>query len=177
MTHTIDAERIRLVACDAAILTALLSGRAAVGTLLDVAVPPRLSRYGNAPIRYTLDKVQADPDSVVWWMYLCVYKPDNLLIGMCGYKGPPDEYGMVEIGYEIIKAYRRRGLGTEVARTLIANAFADSRVEVVQAHTLAQENPSAKLLRTCGLTRMEELTDPEDGLLWRWQLNRTYPSL
>lgn len=172
MTHTIDSERIRLVACNAAMLTALLSAKNAIGTLLNVAVPPRLSMYGKSPIRYTLEKVGADPASVAWWLYLSVYKPDNLLIGMCGYKGPPDEHGMVEIGYEIIKAYRRRGLGTDVARALIANAFADDRVAVVQAHTLAKENPSAKILRACGLTRLEEVTDPDDGLLWRWQLNR-----
>ncbi len=174
MTHTIDSDRIRLIACDTTMLTALLAGKGAIGRLLNVAVPTRLSSYGNAPFRYTLDKLQADPASGGWWLYLSVYKPDNLLIGTCGYKGPPDEHGMVEIGYEIIKSYRRRGLGTEVARALIANAFADDRVEVVQAHTLAKENPSAKLLRACGLTRLQELTDPEDGLIWQWQLNRQF---
>ncbi|MBC8153603.1 MAG: GNAT family N-acetyltransferase [Bacteroidetes bacterium] len=177
MTHTIDTERIQLVACDAAIFTALLAGKAAIGTLLNVAVPNRLTSYGNEPFRYSLNKIQQDPVEADWWMYLPIYKPENLLVGTCGYKGKPDEHGMVEIGYEIIKSYRRRGLGTEVAKALIGNAFADTRVEVVQAHTLAKPNPSTKILRACGMTREEELTDPDDGLLWRWQLNRTYPSL
>lgn len=172
MSHTIDTERIRLVACDAAMFTALLAGRGAIGFLLNVAVPNRLTSYGNDLFRYSFDKIQQDPAEADWWTYLPIYKPDNLLIGTCGYKGKPDEHGMVEIGYEIIKSHRRRGFGTEVAKALIANAFADDRVEIVQAHTLAKVNPSAKILRACGLTRMDELTDPEDGLLWRWQLNR-----
>lgn len=175
MSHTIDTERLRLVACDAAIFTALLAGKSAIGTLLNVGVPTQLTRYGNDPFRYSLDKIRQDPAEADWWTYLPIYKPDNRLIGTCGYKGKPDEHGTVEIGYEIIKSHRRRGLGTEVAKALVANAFADDRVERVQAHTLAEANPSAKILRACGLTRVEELTDPEDGLLWRWQLNRTYP--
>lgn len=172
MTHTIETERLRLVACDVAIMTALLVGKATVAQLLNVAVPNRLSSYGKAPYRYTLAKLHEDPGSVAWWMYLPILKAENLLIGTCGYKGPPDEKGIVEIGYEIIPAYRRRGLGKEVAEGLIDNAFTNSRVSVVQAHTLARINPSVKILQACGLTRTEELTDPEDGLIWRWQLSR-----
>ncbi len=173
MTHTIDTDRLRLISCDLALFDALLAGPNVASAVLQVDVPARWTQFGKRPIRYAADHLRADPAGLNWWMYLPIHKTDNRLIGSCGYKGPPDEHGMVEIGYELMKAYRRLGLGTELAKGLIANAFADDRVTTVQAHTLAHENPSTKILRHCGLLRVDELTDPEDGLLWRWQLNRS----
>ncbi len=173
MSHRIDTGRLQLVSCDSTIFDALLAGPKVASALLQVDIPPRWTQFGKRPIQYAYDQLRAEPTSLNWWTYLPIHTADNRLIGSCGYKGPPDEHGIVEIGYEIMKPYRRQGLGTELAKGLIANAFADNRVTTVQAHTLARENPSCKILRHCGMTWMGDLTDVEDGLLWRWQLNRS----
>jgi RimJ/RimL family protein N-acetyltransferase len=49
---------------------------------------------------------------------------------------------------------------------LIANAFADSRIKLIIAHTLGAENASTKVLAKCGFQKVEEINDPEDGLIW-----------
>lgn len=172
MTTPIDTGRLRLIACDGAIYDALLSGKKALTALLGIDVPTHWTSFGKAPIQYAYDRWQLDPGEAGWWLYLPVYKPENRLIGTGGYKGKPDKDGLVEIGYEISKSYRRRGLGLEFANGLVTNAFADRRVRIVQAHTLAQENPSAKLLRQLGMRKVDELTDADDGFIWRWQLNQ-----
>jgi ribosomal-protein-alanine N-acetyltransferase len=58
------------------------------------------------------------------------------LVGICGYKGPPNAAGEVKIGYSVIAAGQRRGFATGAVRLLIARAFRDPRVTTVAAETL-----------------------------------------
>ena len=102
-----------------------------------------------------------------WSTHLFVHVADRALIGIGGYTGPP-ENGAVEIGYCIAPAYRGRGLATAAAAELVARARA-AGVRTVQAHTLAQPNPSTGVLTALGFTRTAEL-DSEEGPLWRWEL-------
>jgi RimJ/RimL family protein N-acetyltransferase len=71
------------------------------------------------------------------------------LVGWGGFKGPPRE-GAVEIGYEIAAARQGRGLATEAATAMLAEAFADPAVERVLAHTLPVRNASNHILEKCG---------------------------
>jgi RimJ/RimL family protein N-acetyltransferase len=102
-----------------------------------------------------------------WSTHLFVHAADRALIGLGGYTGPP-ENGAVEIGYGIAPAYRGRGLATAAAAELVARARA-AGVRTVQAHTLAEANPSTGVLKGLGFTRTAEF-DSEDGLIWRWEL-------
>jgi ribosomal-protein-alanine N-acetyltransferase len=54
---------------------------------------------------------------------------------------------------------------------LIETGFARD-VEVVIAHTLAEFNPSTTVLQRCGMTKVNELFDPDDGPIWRWEVRR-----
>ena len=101
-----------------------------------------------------------------------VHVADNLLIGLCSFNGSPSHEGTVEISYGIAPAYRGRGFATEAVQMIVARAFNDDWVRTVQAHTLPEQNASTKVLEKCGFTLQGELTDPEDGLIWRWQLQR-----
>lgn len=109
---------------------------------------------------------QADP-----WQFgfAIVHKPDNVLIGMCGFVGPPNSDGIVEFGYAIAPTYRARGYATEAAAALVEFASSDPRVKLVRAHTLAETNASTRVLEKCGFKKVEEIIDPENGLpAWRW---------
>ena len=106
-----------------------------------------------------------DPD---WYSYLVVDPTTSTVIGLGGFKGPPDD-GAVEIGYSIAPAHRGRGHATAAARRWIDIASARG-VTLVCAHTLAEENPSTAVLRRLGFRRTAELTDPDVGAVWRWEL-------
>lgn len=57
-----------------------------------------------------------------------------------------------EIAYAVHVDYWGRGFGTEIARLLIAEAFADGRVERVQATCDPRNKASSRVLRRAGLS-------------------------
>ena len=110
---------------------------------------------------------QSDP-----WQFGCaiIHKSDNILIGTCGFPGPPDPSGVAEIAYGIAPAYQGRGYATEAAKSLIEFAVKDQRVRTIRAHTLAETNASTRVLEKCGLKKVGDAVDAENGLaVWRWE--------
>lgn len=77
------------------------------------------------------------------------YQPPEL-VGAGGYFGPPSEEGLVEIGFSIMPGCQNLGYATEFAEFLIKNAFTDSRVQKVIAHTTPMNLASCKVLKKCG---------------------------
>ena len=92
------------------------------------------------------------------------------VVGSCGYKGPPDPEGVVEIAYGVDPSFQGRGYARESAAALVEFALGTSGVRVVRAHTRPENGASARVLEACGFARVGEVTDPEDGRVWRWDL-------
>jgi len=65
--------------------------------------------------------------------------------------------------------YQGRGYATEAAAALVI--FALERVDVrrIRAHTAPEPNASTRVLSKCGFHHLGEVTDPEDGPVWRWE--------
>lgn len=127
---------------------------------------------GIEAIRFSYEYLKANPDARGWWTYLLIHVKDKVLVGLGGYKGKADESGIIEIGYAIIPAYRSRGLATEAAQGLVVHAFSQSQIKIVDAHTLAEANPSTRVLEKIGMRNVETISDPEDGEIWHWRLNK-----
>lgn len=98
-----------------------------------------------------------------------VHRDNDVLVGKSGFKGPPATDGTVEIAYMIAAEHQGKGYATEAAQALVAFAFNSGRVRTVRAHTLPESNASTRVLTKCGFQRIGEVTDPEDGLVWRWE--------
>ncbi len=101
--------------------------------------------------------------------FALLHEADRTVIGMGGFKGPPDADGMVEIAYGIAPEYQGKGYATEAAQALVDYAFASGQVHVARAHTLPTRNASTRVLTKCGFEKVGEIMDPEDGLVWRWE--------
>jgi RimJ/RimL family protein N-acetyltransferase len=113
---------------------------------------------------------QSDP----WTHGFVIFRRDDLeRVGQCGFSGPPERDGIVEIAYGVDAAFQGRGFATEAANALVSFAFADPRVVTVRAHTLPQENASTSVLRKCGFCRAGESIDHEAGPVWRWERHKT----
>jgi RimJ/RimL family protein N-acetyltransferase len=177
MFYTIETKRLRLIACSADILEAIFEGDEKLSYVLKVNVPDKWSEFGDPAFRFTYNKLKITGDDFIWWSYLIIHKDDNTLIGSGGYKGEPNNNGMIEIGYEIKQDYRGKGLATEVAVALIDHAFKDERVKIAQAHTLPQNSPSVSVLKKCGMIFIKEVNDAEDGLIWQWQMKKSLDHL
>ena len=99
-----------------------------------------------------------------------VHARDNILMGNCGFPGPPDPNGFAEIAYGIAPLYQSRGFASEAAMALIQFASKDPRVKRICAHTLPEANASTRVLEKCGFTKAGDTIDPENGLtVWRWE--------
>ena len=103
--------------------------------------------------------------------FVIVHRATGAPIGKCGFKGPPDADGVVEIAYGVSPEHQGKGYATEAAAGLTRYAFGRGQVRVVRAHTLPESNASARVLSKCGFRRVGEIVDPEDGLVWRWETN------
>jgi RimJ/RimL family protein N-acetyltransferase len=101
-----------------------------------------------------------------------VHLDTGITIGQCGFKGPPNPDGCVEIAYGVSSGQEGKGYATEAARALVAYAFSVDQVTLVLAHTLPASNASQRVLAKCGFHYVDEITDPEDGLVWRFERSR-----
>ena len=120
-----------------------------------------------------LARVRNATDADPWVMgFAMVDRSTGAELGSCGFKGPPDADGMVEIAYGVAPERQSNGYATEAAEALVAYAFADSVVRLVRAHTLPEANASTRVLTKCGFRRIGEVVDPDDGLVWRWERER-----
>lgn len=175
ITIFMQTHRIKLINCTHAIMQKALEGDRALAEHLGVTVPDIWTEFGRGMFEYVLKAIADKPEDAVWWTYLPIYLPDNVLVGTCGYKGPPDNEGMVEIGYETAEDYRGNQLATEMAKLLLANALAHPNVKVILAHTLNEHNASTKVLEKCGFKFVQEIIDPTDGPVWQWQIDKLRP--
>lgn len=100
------------------------------------------------------------------------HRETRSVIGTVGFKGPPDEAGVVEVAYGIVPAFRGQGYATEAAAAAVDWAFADDRVRRARAHTLPTPNASTRVLTKCGFERAADVVDPDDGPVWRWERAR-----
>lgn len=168
----IETNHLKLIPCDTEILNSAIQGNTFLAQILNVTVPDNWTEFGIGPLQFSMDKLSESEDEKGWLTYLPIHKQDNKLIGNGGYKGKPTTDGTVELGYEIVPTYRNRGLASEMTKGLIQNAFKDHRVKSIIAHTLREENPSTRILKKFGFEMVQEINDPDDGLIWRWELKR-----
>jgi [ribosomal protein S5]-alanine N-acetyltransferase len=168
----IQTPQLQLVNCDLALIELVLQGNAALAAATGWTVPDDWTEFGEPAFRWTQTRLQEFPAEAPWYTYLPILRAEHRLVGSGGFTGKPNAQGSVEIGYEIAPTHRQRGLATELARALVTHAFSHPEVNAVTAHTLAEENPSTRVLLNCGLAKVAEIEHPEDGKLWRWEITR-----
>jgi RimJ/RimL family protein N-acetyltransferase len=96
------------------------------------------------------------------------------VVGLCGYKQPPDAGGNVEIGYGIARLRRNRGYATKAVGAMLAFARRDPCVATVVAATSEGNAASQGVLERNGFEKTGKSEDPQDGPLiwWRHELRQ-----
>ena len=96
-------------------------------------------------------------------------------VGVCGFKGPPAD-GRVEIAYGTAPGHEGKGVATALASELVKIARkTDNRITVI-AQTLPEENASTSILKKLGFRMTGTVEHPDDGLVWKWGLVRSFYS-
>lgn len=113
---------------------------------------------------YRLRQLEDNPEAAAWIARAVVAEPDGVVIGYAGYHGPPDDRGMVEVGYTVDPGHRRRGYATAILAALLERAAAEPAVLVVRASISPDNVASLATIAKFGFTRIGDQWDEEDGL-------------
>jgi ribosomal-protein-alanine N-acetyltransferase len=99
--------------------------------------------------------------------YKITLRASGQVIGGCGFLGPPDATGAVEIGYGLAPSQRGKGIATEAVNGLVEEAWRDGRVKLVFALTDQDNGPSQAVLRRAGFRQVDS-----EGEQLRWEIGR-----
>ncbi|MEO6510572.1 MAG: GNAT family N-acetyltransferase [Nocardioides sp.] len=115
------------------------------------------------------------PEDEPWVTGVIWDEDQEIAVGAAGFHGSPDETGMVEIGYSVDPAYRRRGYARAATQELLDRAIAHPDVRVLRATISPENQPSLNLIASFGLERNGEQWDEEDGLEWIFEIRTPTP--
>lgn len=163
--HPSTGRRVRVVHLEPAALRALAladltAAQAATGTPLS---PWLVDPVCLGVWRMRAAQVLTDPGAAGWVTGVVLDADDLAPVGRAGFHGPPDERGMVEVGYAIDPARRRQGYGSAVLAALVGRARAEPAVQVVRASVAPGNTASLALVTRAGFVQVGEQEDEEDG--------------
>ncbi len=155
--------QLRLVLIPEAVLHALARGEAA--NTSQFPMTPYLVGEESAGLWRMRSRQIADSPSDAPWVTRLMVVPDEAApVGLAGFHGPPDGAGMVEVGYRVDPAQRRRGYARQALETLLAIARDHPDVQVVRATISPDNHASRSLVDGYGFEEVGEQWDDEDGL-------------
>src|ERR1700733_2881235 len=159
-------QHVRIVHLTADVFRALANGALAAA---NTASPVPWSAYFAGPEWRAVwqrrsKQVEEDPASAAWVTGVIWDERHQVAVGRAGYHGPPDPSGMVEIGYAVDPARRRRGYARAALEALLQRAAREPQVRTVRV-TISPDNvASYQLASQYGFTAVGEQWDDEDGL-------------
>jgi ribosomal-protein-alanine N-acetyltransferase len=166
LAYTALVANVRLLPIDSDLTQTLRMGSEHFRRRYGVAVAA-----GTAPIlRGVVELPGVAREADRWGGYVAVDETSDLVVGSCAFKGPPTADGTVEIAYYTFGPYEGQGYAKGMVRALISIAQSSPLVRCAIAHTLPETNPSTSVLRSVGMRFVDEVQDPDDGPVWRWEL-------
>jgi RimJ/RimL family protein N-acetyltransferase len=122
--------------------------------------------------RFVLERMRVassqDPTNSFWWLPWLVIV-NKSVVGMCGFKSPPNDHNSVEIGYGMVTSQQGNGFATQAVHLLVQAGFARDEIRSITAATIPSNAASIRVLEKNQFGRDGRMSDPEDGevLLWR----------
>lgn len=108
-----------------------------------------------------LNKVK-HPSGFESWMV--INKSTNTLIGDIGFKGLPNEYGEIDLGYGIIKSETQKGYAKEAASGLIEWAFKQIGIKAITA-SCSKENLASQQILT--FLNFKKVGENQEMFYWK----------
>jgi len=128
-----------------------------IEALAEVYLDPRVMRWIGANTREDVEQevvLQAGHQAEHGWSFWAVEeRATGRMIGDCGLQPLEHRGPEVELGYDLHPDTWGRGLGTEAARAVMAQAFGPLAVERVVAVVKPDHVASQRVLEKAGLTR------------------------
>jgi [ribosomal protein S5]-alanine N-acetyltransferase len=156
---------VRFVALTRPVLIALRdSDLTAASALAGVELPEFF--IGDSELwlwRLRLSDIAANPEAARWIARAAVDEPGGFVVGHAGFHGPPNDDGMVEVGYTVVPEYRRRGYARAMLAALLRRAADEPQVRTVRASISPGNAASLATIKGFGFEPAGEQWDEEDG--------------
>ncbi|MBG1270848.1 GNAT family N-acetyltransferase [Nostoc sp. WHI] len=171
MNHSlhITTQRLELLPCSLEVAQAVITrSKSQVERLLRVTVPDDWYASEVLDIFPMYAQMLIDDSSELGWgVWLMINIADSTLIGDLGFGGKPDQTGTVEMGYEVISAYRQQGFTFEAVEALVDFAFTQRELKRIIAHSPDDHAASIRILEKLG---MQQIGRDENLLKWELKL-------
>ena len=153
MSLYIETERLRIVPMTYDFVKKLLdndvSAYEVLGAIKTETWPEKADIWDILPMM--ADDLKAHPVNGFSGAWLFINKTDNAVVGDGGFKGLPDENGIIDFGYGIVETQRQKGFGFEAVFALCRWGLAQPNVKGLSADCLENNIPSIKILKKLGL--------------------------
>jgi [ribosomal protein S5]-alanine N-acetyltransferase len=113
-------------------------------------------------LRSQLERSLDHPDQRGWCARAMVRAGDGVVIGSCGFHGPPPAVGRAEIGYTVLPPFRGQGFAVEAASALVEWAWLQGE-RVVFASVSPDNAASLAVVRKIGFVQTGVQMDEIDG--------------
>ncbi len=127
--------------------------------VLEFSSTPQVVEYTGDIVRSSLEEAK-DLIENVWLKdyatfgygrFAVIYKPDDKLIGFCGFKFI-SEVGMTDLGYRFLPEYWGKGIATESSIKMLEFGFSVLKLSKVFGTVYPQNPASSVVLRKLGFT-------------------------
>ena len=161
MSAPIRTERLELVVLTAAWLQAYVEGDRLPG--LGFTAPDEFLPALEYVAQMRAEQLAHDPSQEPWLLRAMVLRDTGAAVGYVNFHAPPDERGMVEIGYQVLPEHQGRGYATEAAHGMWDWATRHG-ARVLRASISPGNVPSLAIARRAGFVEVGEQMDDIDGL-------------
>lgn len=114
-------------------------------------------------VHLRMEQLARDPEQEPWLLRAIVLRASGAAVGYVNFHAPPDDRGMVEIGYQVQPAHRRRGYASEAADGMWQWAGRHG-ARILRASIAPTNQPSLAMIRKAGFDEVGEQLDDIDGL-------------
>jgi ribosomal-protein-alanine N-acetyltransferase len=157
---------VRIVRLSPDAIAALAEGDLATADALSpVSLSPWLVSEGMVRTwQFRTQQAVESPEDLPWITGVLWDDEEQVAVGGSGFHGAPDADGMVEVGYGVDPAYRRRGYARAALELAIERARSEPSVRILRATISPDNEASLALVRQYPFVENGEQWDEEDGL-------------
>lgn len=151
MDGGISTDRVLLRPLPPAIAAQLPDDREAVARAVGARLTPDWPQPALLNILHR--QVALTPEHAIWGIWMIIERGEGAVIGDIGFHGPPTDEGIVEAGFSVVAAYRRRGYASESAIALMEWARQQHAVTSIVAGCDPHNRASIATLKRAGFVR------------------------
>ena len=122
-----------------------------------------LTHEHSGPLRWRVPQVKADPSTNIWFIRWIVLRETKEVVGSISFHAPPNETGMIEIGFGVCEPCRNQGFGKEALLGMWKWVVDQPGVSTLRYTVSATNAPSMAIINSLGFTHVGQQIDEEDG--------------